>query len=789
MLTMPNIYDEFRRRMTSDASFVVRIVSGSKYWHLSNRAIDCHGFASYELIESIGPISEKLNIITREWGIAQVNIVIHNRPFFKSGETADQGMLLRPSDVFGNVYNEEIKIYIYPGSAANTIADCLLVFSGRVTDMPESDTNTLLLVASAENPKLNYRLPQTIISPETYPHVPFEARNRVVPIVYGDFSETDYLNGRGLIPCEQVESRKYIVADHPVKSISAIWWYIEELKLWAKLRDASQYNVTIDDDGVATINFKSNTDIDAYVWIYPNYPIYEEGYDETNHPWIYAVDRDENTYAKLIAGVSPGWSGVPEKFASMIFEFRGNYSDTKSGKHIKTRIRPQDRGPGEYDEKIAIELKYAIEPGYTDAYNGTTENGGLLFFKGTGGRQNMGELTSNDPWRRYYISGYELDYNYDWAADDDGIQWHLGTGSGQSGADGDPVRIYIGLRVNQEPPAGTTVGRVYEVRLRIPVRIHMSHFTKVRVLNYGAPESRPDRIIAVECEGRQFGSWIDAGNRSNVNNYNNGDLIVSGQYVIESILREVLDYASRDIDTASFDAIEEPSYHAPANYSKYINYDRTITESDQRKTAKEIIQEICREHRFAFYPSSAGRARIIQMSPEPLSIMRISKADFVNNTVDSIKFTRKEYLINKGELRYGLRPHEGEYIGSAEISDMDSQTEYGIYRAIMNIDGHGYDAVIGDQFGLFHWWFGSDSLGGKFLSRPHLVVEFRTMGIKYAHLEIGDWINFDHQKMDLDYKLFGKSWQWYDFLIIEKETTLECTQFMAVEPEPMMIEI
>jgi hypothetical protein len=260
--------------------------------------------------------------LTREWGTPEAVITILNKPAFKSGVEADQGTLLRASDVFADIYAQTVKIYIYPGAAAGALSDCLQVFSGTVQEFPNITPDIIEIVATAEPEALQIKVPHTFIDLTTYPNAPEGADKRIVPLVYGEISEGDYLNQDGLVPCEQIGPNQWAVADHPVSNVTAVWAFSEELGLWVKLYDTNDYTI----NNEAASPFRTIVQIDsefplAHAFIYPDDAYTDNALTPRQLP-SKAVDHDLGTTHELICGTAPD-AGPYVKTASS-FRYRSD---------------------------------------------------------------------------------------------------------------------------------------------------------------------------------------------------------------------------------------------------------------------------------------------------------------------------------------------------------------------------------------------------------------------------------------------------------------------------------
>ena len=794
MMTMPTIYDAIRRHVAAKRAMIVEITDGASTWYISEQAIVLSDLAepTINILAAVSSISESLDILTREWGTPEAVITIHNKPAFKSGTAADQGMLLRASDVFANVYARTVKIYIYPGEAAGALSDCLQIFSGTVQEFPEITPDTMEIIASAEPEALEIKVPNTFIDEVTYPNAPEGADKRIIPLVYGMISEGDYLNQDGLVPCEQIGPNKWAVADHAVAAVDAVWAFSEELQMWVKLYDSDNYTISNETAPPFRTIIQINSEFPkAHAFIYPDDAYIDNALTPRQLP-AKAVDHNSNTHHELICGTTPD-AGPYVKTASVILVWTQTL-ETEDG--LATRIGkifPQNPGPGDTMDRVAIQYKFSFAIGYTNSNNegmdysegyDTVNKRWLPLGEVGGGSVYIAETSAS--WKVIYLdNGHGPN---DWTSITAGINWHLGSGRKDYVGEGNPFALKFILEVNEAASAGTVLGYLREIRLRIPFyfrfRAGLSGSPggpKTRSVIRQGPRPWMDTDIAVEVDGRKYGWWIQG--RNNGKNYTMVDEVQTAPGIIESLLREVAELESDDIDTGSFDAAERWTT---------INMQVALTgegkfagDKDRRPTIKDVIQSICRQNSCAFYYSGVGRARMIDLSINPYygGATEIPYTDIMPESIVLFK-TPTRNIINYMDIEWPRRPQDGKFSHIETHEDETSQGAYGEKIKNVRLENVNDSASVTTyrKWALDNAPF---STRGYFHSMPKNGMRFATRGIKWAHLEIGDWIKMQHEVMDLNYKLAGRTWQSMYMVIVGKETTLRDVRFTAIDPLPI----
>jgi hypothetical protein len=377
----------------------------------------------------------------------------------------------------------------------------------------------------------------------------------------------------------------------------------------------------------------------------------------------------------------------------------------------------------------------------------------------------------------------------DWTSETTGINWHLGSGRKGYATEGNPFALKFIFEANEAASTGTVLGYLHEIRLRIPfyfrfraAPVNSSGGRKGRGRSRFGPRPWMDTDIAVEVDGRKYGWWIQG--RDNDKGYTMSSINQTAPGIIESLLREVAELESSDIDADSFDAVER--WTTINMQVALTGEDKFSEDKDRRLTIKEVIQGICRQNHCAFYYSGAGRARMIDLSINPYyaNPTEIPYTDIIPESIALFKTPTRD-IVNDISVEWPLRPHDGKFSHIATAEDtVSKESAYGEKKKNIRLE----NVNDSDSVDVFTDWALENapfSTRGYFHSEPKDGVRFETRGIKWAHLEIGDWIRFQYEAIDLKFKLTGRTWQSMYFLVVGKETSLKGTRFTAIDPLPI----
>ncbi len=131
----------------------------------------------------------------------------------------------------------------------------ILIFTGKISDIPETDPDSFILEADTMNIGYN-DIPNKTIKKNEFNNVPADNEGKYGNIIYGVASD-EGSNGTGIITAYRVDSNKFLLAWHTIKEI---------IKVYNKDGVDITSSCTLDNnaDGNAYINYNA-TDLEIYV--------------------------------------------------------------------------------------------------------------------------------------------------------------------------------------------------------------------------------------------------------------------------------------------------------------------------------------------------------------------------------------------------------------------------------------------------------------------------------------------------------------------------------------------
>lgn len=131
----------------------------------------------HPLLLNIPSISEKINIETRKFVISSVTLNLSNIEYL--GE--------KLSDKYNLLINSNVYIY-YKTQSANTLEECLKVYSGKVKRINHSNEDINLILEDMSQEKIQKQIPKNKIP--DIPEIQEEYRLEPIPMVYGNVEKS-----------------------------------------------------------------------------------------------------------------------------------------------------------------------------------------------------------------------------------------------------------------------------------------------------------------------------------------------------------------------------------------------------------------------------------------------------------------------------------------------------------------------------------------------------------------------------------------------------------------------
>ena len=159
--------------------------------------------------------------------------------------------------------------------------------------------------------------------------------------------------------------------------------------------------------------------------------------------------------------------------------------------------------------------------------------------------------------------------------------------------------------------------------------------------------------------GKEFGAWIDENSRSN--GFDSGDLIECPAYVIESILRDIMDVPTDNINYASFDSAGNTTDGTLKDWS----FTGGIYEVE---SSKNILENILMQCKSQLYRDAAGKFKLIVYNSS--ASVDYTDYDFnIDNHITNIQISETSYndIVSHVRINYALDRGSGEFTKCAYI--------------------------------------------------------------------------------------------------------------------------
>lgn len=716
-LTKPTEFDNNCEVTGERLDAVVSISDGTSTWYFSRRPIP-GGLGTtpvYPLLLQHSDIVDAMDWIGKSVRAADVTVTISNVEHYPSSG----GTAIRMSELLADVMAGELKIYFIAGDTAAALSDCLLVFSGYVTDAPEYDSKTINIRAASKGKLINRKLPLLTVQ-DKWGAAPSPSLSLPLPIVYGTWDKPDLFgddsDGTGLfrgVIVEDDQTPLYVISEHEMDDVDSAYAHLGEelvgLKYVSDAYSAAQGSYVAVDITLTYTDFPLKAalpgvyDIEDYVADDP-----ENAYD--NNPATDATINDNyNDTGSILYGT--GTWGINNEVAFRRYLLTGECS-------------------------IKIGYKQLVRHEYPDT---SAENyAGRLYHYGSGvadyvavfGESTMGDITFGsdtlyffdyDPTLGHYVTSADLNATLN----DD---WVLAINNNQttSWADGTEDNQWL-----------CTIG---ELVLRLDFDLEQG-----------------ERFCWSTGTGKKFGAWVDAGGRDN--GFDSGDVIDDPAMIIEDIARSYLALETADIDTDSFDDAINTDVDMRVN----------VFESTD---ALKLIQEISEQSTFAVFYSAAGKLTAVPLNDSTPSVDETIRVDQIADY--HIQVSKTSDIINKLIIKSRFKAHNNEFYDTDIFWDYYSQSDLDSDRSAT----YEWKYLVADSVDEVAAVYVADEVG--IWSQQHIKIEFAVPGYMMSHLQPGDWINL-HQDADNICKPYGGSWDSRNLLVLEARKSMAGTTIKAME--------
>lgn len=735
-LTVPAVFSTAVASNVLQRHFVLRFVANSaSRMYGSTEMIVADGVTSYfvenRLINTyeIGS-SERIDPFLCTFDDTSFRAVISN--------TIDPGTLTRPSDDWSTfwdyIMSGYVELYASAGVPNAGLSDMLLLFKGRVADVPTFDESIMTFEVESYARKVHQPLPVTKVS-DLSPKVSTD-KDKGVPFAYGTFgSSSGHLYG--------VTGAEFGERMNRVRCAKV------QTSRWACNR--------------ATI-----------------------GYSSSNHQfWI---KRPGGLFIRLRAAFTSSQIGGVEQAEPI----GGSSEINVLGSLYRKFKRVEDTGTNSNDEQTIpgdtgspIELKFVDAIGLdnteeaqavTDGANDTfaTVRGGDHYFILSGGGHDVGdkgicsfasETVSGDDystvtavslnrlaWRALLrsMSGYTVNYSTAgpsgryYATEINAVAYrdyssNIFDGTLRSlnlGASGSGVAYNAIFTVFVSKESATDVAAVVE----------MLDIYGIFCEDQLSFDLSPEDELYFSGQGALISSVIGA---RGGNPLSTSDVNAFPPFITEDILRGDLGAVTAEIDEAAFDAL----------------YDSTMkitiaVDDDDAPDSLAVLKEIGENSTTMYYMNAIGQHTLLARKPTvPGSVDATIHRSEIVGTIQ-IGTSKLEYLVNDINVKYDWMRENSKYLKTTTLSDATSITKNSL-RSKRDLSLRLTDKAVVDDSGstfvtMLKWLF----------HNPHPIIRVQLQGWERVHLEIGDWFSLDSVSVDPLLKFRGATWAGAKFYII-----------------------
>jgi hypothetical protein len=822
-MTLPAAFEDARRMRSSSASFIVHLSGDSTDLYLSTRPLELSGIPTVEAgVRSFSAITQGLDVVSLQEQKQSVRIVLS--ALWPHGASGGPGEQYGYADDCGALVGGTAIIYLYPGSHATSLSDCLEVFQGIIGQASVEHEGVTIDCDAVALVGHRY-LPQVKATVADYPNIPPEHENVVLPIHYGERSDyhvgstTNSLTRQDglfvplLIARDNVEYH-YVVASHAMGDINSedVYIYIPALDAWS----LQVNNGVVTSDGgadapppltYATMSLDRITSI----WYSLLSPVQATPSSTATVDAAKAFNainsNNEDDHCRVYASSST--------YADIVFQW--HQEGTHENSLVENSIAEITNVSGTYPYAILRCARWKV--------HGDLDSSHLDIWKGDA----WDNFSSDFSWG----DGAHIHYNasagaYDWGGSN-GTFWHLGSGPANGNGTPTSIRFRFGNTSASWTPDVTEVARIEEVLILIvhrwprgfaldrhrrkasrrgappsdyyttgPSGRRYDRAPSGRTLNPGetisAGSMDPVDRIGIPGSARVFDTWITASGRWGATH--EYAQIRTAPLQIESILRDELGHTN--IDTASFDAVVASKYgNSPSSGSPSCNWSLY---PNSRVFSQTIIEGLCWEWGLVLFQTRDGQFKLFDYEDGLDTLDTIFPADLANG-LPILETTDMGNAVNELTIMHTKTEWDDAFRFTEAVTDTAAQAKYPIRNDVTQCnylrevrspssntfaDGRRhvdrlFDRLIGDAP------TNPKTYPERILSRPHGFVKLPTIGVKYAHAELGDWIHLDADSFDPALKFFGQSWSGINLMVIGTEVRENMTILKTFNWVPLPI--
>lgn len=703
MRTVPAAWDGFQFRVDARYGFVMELTDGTTTWYFGTQEMELGANQHmYGLMTKLEGIKEGSNPIDRSWFIGDVTVSISNSPYRKD----DNGDWIRPSDDLTGLIGRAATIYEFCGEQINSFpADFMERAQGVIREEISYNDNECTIRFEHNHSWEETMLPQQKIS-DMFSDYVREAADKYIPLLYGNHLFQDEATAI-CVPLAVCVFVNQTDPDDPgqfaVASHNVKWDIAAPYYQEPNVVEPSKC-VSFTNDSDTKTYFSINGITLEIAWLPDSSNWSGWGFSSQDKAinWYNAHDADDQTYAAVR-------DNVQDDGTDIIGEMRVGFSENESISSL-------------FNSFYGLALRYKVNPITTVSAAEVR-----VYWSRDGAAEN-----DYKSWTPTYNNIWQTtSYNDTIAL----VNECLVAARMQSNGLGDII-------LNNH-----WMFSLYDMQL-------LSKYDQT------ALREAPD--IFASCGGRVYGSWIDESNRNNTQI--EGSEIIDPAFIIESLFRDEFGLTDSDIDTDSFDSVEDISFSVVLNLH-----------NDNRSKGRAIIKQLCEQSLFMFAYGSDGRVRLIKTNQPDDSTLTVSRTIPFSHILDGkITVEAANQVINRLHTESRYWPQLDEYRDKNTYNDSTLQS---LFISEETVQWPNLVTPANVQTVAEHYV----KAGTGLWSVPHNLIIFETPGIMYSDIEVGDWIEVDSTSVDPQIKGRGASWSGTKHIVIEITQTLDRTRITAME--------
>ena len=227
-MTTSTEWNRVRLNVNARRHVILKLTDGSNTWLLGDKDMDLSDGHVHQAILGFSTMHSGFDLYSKKSWLADIEFTLTNMRYSRD-DTASGW--LRLSDELIAIRGNVAEVYLLLGERMTALSDCLKRFVGVVITQPSYTPDTITVRIVNKGSRINTRLPDTKIG-AVYAAAPPEQQNKLIPIVYGDFTYDPSDAGTGLAVAPQIDSEastKVVISNHVLDAASNLFGKVGQL--------------------------------------------------------------------------------------------------------------------------------------------------------------------------------------------------------------------------------------------------------------------------------------------------------------------------------------------------------------------------------------------------------------------------------------------------------------------------------------------------------------------------------------------------------------------------------